>query len=343
MTRPALALGAALLLLALASRAQTPPLAPVTIATTLTLTDLNLLIARSRGYFRDEGIDANIISVDSAARVLPSLAVGDVDVAAGAPTAAFYNLVARGVGVRIVADKNATPPGRHSQTLVVRKALVDSGRVKTISDIKGLRVATAALGSTSMGTFERLYARTGLKPNDFEHVVLNVPQQITALQNGAIDAGFPTEPIATMAVRQGIAVRIITDDVLYPYHQIATLIYSPKFRLERAGQAAAFMRAYLRGTRALNASIIDGRLAGKDAEEFLSLVVEHTPLKDRELARALVLANCRDDGMPHMPSLKEDLEIFRREKLLEGQVEIEDAVDLSFVTAANRDLSAREK
>ena len=316
-------------------------LAPVTIATTLTLTDLNILVAESRGYFREEGLDVKIISVDSAARILPSLAIGDVDVAAGAPTASFYNAVSRGLGVRIVADKTATPPGRPSQTLVVRKALVDSGRVKTIADLKGLRIASAATGSTTMGTLERLYRMTGLKAGDFEHVVLNVPQQITAMQNGAIDAGFPTDPIATMTVRQGIAVKLMTDDQIYPYHQIAVLFFSGKFREQRPREALAFMRAYLRGTRAQNASIVEGRIAGKDAEEFLDLVTRHTPLKDRELARSLVLANCRDDGMPHMESLGEDLAIFRRESLLEGKVEIDDAVDLSFVTAANRELAAR--
>ena len=329
----------AFLALLAATPAHAQQLAPVTIATTLSITDLNFLIADARGYFREEGIKANIISVDSAARVLPSLAVGDVDAAAGAPTASFYNLVARGVGVRIVADKGATPPGRYSQTLVVRKALVDSGRVKTISDLKGLRVASAARGSSSMGTFERLYKLAGLKANDFEHVILNVPQQITALQNGAIDAGFPSEPIATMSVRQGIATKLMTDDQIYPNHQIITLFYSAKFRVERPREAAAFMRAYLRGVRAANASIIDGKITGPDAEEMLTLVTAHTPLKDKELARALVIPNCNDDGMPNVDSLREDLDVFRREGLLEGAVEIEQALDLSFVKTANQELA----
>ena len=160
----------AVLLTVFGARAQTPR-AKVTVAIPYVLSDLGILLAESRGYFRDEGLDVNFIPVDAAARVLPSLAVGDVDAAAGAPTASFYNLVARGVGVRIVADKGATPPGRYSQTLVVRKALVDSGRVKTISDLKGLRVASAARGSSSMGTFERLYKLAGLKANDFEHEI----------------------------------------------------------------------------------------------------------------------------------------------------------------------------
>jgi NitT/TauT family transport system substrate-binding protein len=320
------------------ARAQTPR-APVTVAIPYVLSDLGILLADSRGYFRDEGLDVTFVPVDAAARVLPSLAVGDIDVAAGAPTASFYNLVSRGVGVRIVADKGATPPGRYSQTLVVRKALVDSGRVKSISDLKGLRVASAARGSSSMGTFERLYKLSGLKANDFEHVILNVPQQITALQNGAIDAGFPSEPIATMAVRQGIAAKLMTDDEIYPGHQIITLFYSTKFRVERPREALAFMRAYLRGVRAANKSIIEGRIAGADAEEMLTIVTTHTPLKDKELARALVIPNCNDDGMPNIASLAEDLDVFRREGLLEGKVAIAEALDLTFVNAANSDLA----
>ena len=177
-----------------------------------------------------------------------------------------------------------SPPGRHSQSLVVRKALVDAGRVKTLADIKGLRVATAAVGSSAMGTLERLYKLGGFTANDIEKATLNVPQQIAALQNGAIDAAFPTEPVGTMVVRQGIAVRLATDADLYPGHQIAVIYFSGKLRQERPQVARAFMRAYLRGVRAQNASIIDGKIAGRDAEEFIvSWAQEHNLKKPFKL------------------------------------------------------------
>jgi len=46
-----------------------------------------------------------------------------------------------------VADKGSTPPGYGYQPLMVRKALVDNGTFKTLSDLKGRKVASSAPGS----------------------------------------------------------------------------------------------------------------------------------------------------------------------------------------------------
>ncbi len=334
---------AALVILSPAGRPGAQPLQPVVVATTLSITDLNLFIARSRGWFREEGLDVTIVSTDSAARMIPALASGEVDVAGGAPSAGLYNAVGRGIGIRIVADKSATPPGRYSQMLVVRKALVESGRVKSVADIKGLRIATAAVGSAAMGTLARLYKMAGIGPGDVERAYLNVPQQIAALQNGAIDAGFPTEPVASEIIRQNIAAKLLTDDQIYPGHQIAVLYYSGQFRERRPEAARAFMRAYLRGARAVNASIVQGRIAGADADEFIGLLAENTPVKDRALLRSLIVSYCSDDGLPNVASLGEDFDIFRSEKLIETPVSVDAALDLSIVREAARELSAKGK
>lgn len=317
------------------------PLQPVTVATTFSITDLNLFIAQSRGWFREEGLDVRIISTDSAARMIPALASGEVDVAGGAASAGLYNAVGRGIGIRVVADKSATPPGRYSQMFVIRKALVDSGRVKTVADIKGLKIATSAVGSAAMGTLARLYKMAGIGPGDIERAYLNVPQQIAALQNGAIDAAFPTEPVASEIIRQNIAAKLMTDDEIYPGHQIAIMFYSPAFREKRPAVARAFMRAYIRGVRAQNASIVNGKIAGKDAEEFIGLLAANTPVKDRDLIRSLTISYCSDDVIPNVASLEEDFSIFAAEGLIETKVSVADAVDLSIAREAARELAAR--
>ena len=84
----------------------------VTVGTTFSMTDLPFFIGTARGYFRDEGIEVKFVNFDSAARMIAPLASGDLDAAAGGPSAGLYNAIARNIGVRIVADKTATPPGR---------------------------------------------------------------------------------------------------------------------------------------------------------------------------------------------------------------------------------------
>ena len=318
------------------------PLAPglaratetVTVGTTFSITDLPFFIGMKRGYFAAEGLNVTFVNLDSAARMIAPLASGELDLAAGGPSAGLYNAIARNIGIRIVADKSATPPGRHSQTLLVRKELIDSGRVKTLADLKGLRVASAAPGSSAMGTLNRIYKMTGLKPTDIERVYLGFPQQIAALRGGAADVAFPTEPFASEAARQGYAVAFMTDDQIYPGHQISVMIYSDRFRTQRKAVALAFMRAYLRAVRDQNAAIVDGKLAGKDAEEFIGLIAENTPVKDRDFLRSINLSASDDNGRVNVESLKEDFEIFRAAGLIEGNITVDDALDPSFAQAA---------
>ena len=67
----------------------------VQVGTTFSITDLPFFIAQSRGYFTNENLTVNFINFDSAARMIAPLASGDLDVAAGGPSAALYNSIAR--------------------------------------------------------------------------------------------------------------------------------------------------------------------------------------------------------------------------------------------------------
>ena len=225
--------------------------------------------------------------------------------------------------------------------MLVRKALIDSGRVKTLADLKGLKVASAAPGSSAMGTLNRIYQQTGVKESDIERVYLGFPQQIVALQNGAADVAFPTEPFASEAVRRGFAVAFMTDDKIYPDHQMSVMLYGDKFRRERKDVGLRFMRAYLRGVRAQNASIIDGRIAGRDAEEFVALIAENTNVKDKTFLRTVTMSYTDGDGKPNVDSLKEDFEVFRKEGLIEGRITVEEALDLWFTETAARQLDSQ--
>jgi NitT/TauT family transport system substrate-binding protein len=315
----------------------------MSVGTTFSMTDLPFFIGDKRGYFRDENLDVNFVNFDSAVRMIAPLASGDLDVAAGGPSAGLYNAIARNIGMRIVGDKSRAAPGRHSQILLVRKELITSGRVKTLADLKGLKVASAAPGSSAMGTLNRIYQQTGLKESDIERIYMGFPQQIIALQNGAADVAFPTEPFASEAVRRGFAVAFMTDDKIYPDHQMSVMLYSDKFRTERKDVGLRFMRAFLRSVRAQNASIIDGKLAGKDAEEFLTLIAENTSVKDKAFLRTLTMSYADEDGRPNVASLKEDFEVFRKEGLIEGKISVDEALDPWFATTAAKELGEHAK
>jgi NitT/TauT family transport system substrate-binding protein len=194
-----------------------------------------------------------------------------------------------------------------------------------------------------MGTLNRLYKMAGLREGDIEKVFMSFPQQIVALENGATDMAMPTEPYASEAIRRGFAKTLITDDKIYPGHQIAVMIFSDGFRAKRKSVGVAFARAYLRGVRDQNAAIVDGKLAGPGAGEFISLIAENTSVKDKDFLRTLTLSNADNDGKLNIDSLREDFEVFRAAGLIEGATGVDQAVDEGIFAQAVTDLASRPR
>jgi len=93
------------------------------------ISNVGLYIAIDKGYFQARGITVEIEPFASGAKMVPALATGQLDVAIGTPSAGLYNAIAGGMDFKIVADKGQTRPGYNFTPLVVRKDLLDSGRV----------------------------------------------------------------------------------------------------------------------------------------------------------------------------------------------------------------------
>jgi NitT/TauT family transport system substrate-binding protein len=102
------------------------------------ISDIVFYIAQEHGFFTEQNLKVAFIPFDSGPRMIAPLGVGQIDVGAGASSAGLYNAVARGIDVKIVADKGSTPSGYDYMPLIVRKDLVDTGKVRSFADLKGL-------------------------------------------------------------------------------------------------------------------------------------------------------------------------------------------------------------
>jgi NitT/TauT family transport system substrate-binding protein len=297
-----------------------------------------LFIADKLGYFRDEGIAANFLGFDAAAKMVAPLGVGQLDVATGAPSAGLYNAVARGIDLKIVADKGSTPKGYGYAPILVRKALIDGGKYKSLRDLKGLRVAESAPGTAQALIVARALASAGLKYSDVEHVYLPFPDHQLAFDNASIDASVTVEPSATLATRSGVAVRVLADDVIYPNQELAVILYGGPFIKKSPTLGVRFMRAYIRGARYYNDALRNGKLQGPTARDVISIIAEYTPVKTVELISSMTPNGNDPNGRLNIDSLRSDLQFFRYQGLIEGLVTVEQAVDTSFVDRALKTL-----
>ncbi len=329
-TRRALVAGAAA---GLAAPALAQQLEAVSLGIVNSVTDVGFMVADKRGYFREEGLEVKFIEFDSAARMIAPMASGELNVGSGGVSAGLYNAVARGLGIKIVAGKNQTPPGRSSQKLLMRKDFLDSGRYRTLADLKGMKIANGAAGSSATALLVKILDKGGLSMKDIQEVYMNFTQQIIALENRAVDAALTAEPQATESIRRGAA-SILADYEIYPDHQISGVLYSADFMKNRRDAGVRFLRAFLRGVRDHEDALVDGKMIGPGADKIIDILVEYGPIKNGDVYRSFVLAQCPPNGENSIASLSEDLAIFRRLGIIEGDVSVEKAVDGSFVEAA---------
>ncbi|HEY3641711.1 MAG TPA: ABC transporter substrate-binding protein [Xanthobacteraceae bacterium] len=317
--------------------------AQVRIGIARTMSDVGYYVADAMGYFRDEGIDVILTPFNSAAQMMAPLGVGDLDVGGGTVSAGFYNSIARGIATRIVADQASMKPGYGYSSLMVRKDLLDSGRYKTLADLKGMKVAIGAPGTGTASALNQTLKMGGLKYGDVEVVYLGFPEHLPAFLNKGIDAAISNEPTMTLEIEQGAAVRIVGNDVTYPDQQTAVVFYSERFIKSRHDVAERFMRAYLRGIRLYNDALKDGRLAGPAADKIIPILTKYTSTKDAAMFRRIIPSAVNPNGEVNIAGLKRDLDFFRELGLIESkEVSADGVVDGSFVKAAVAQLGPYE-
>lgn len=314
------------------------PLQTVRVGIVGVISDAGIVIADAKGYFRDEGLSVSLVSFSSGAYMVAPLGAGQLDAGGGSAAAGLYNAVARGIKMRIVADKASSLPGYPVNRLVVRKQYVENGRFRSLADLKGMKIANDAPGVAAGVTLDTALRRGGLTRADIAIPTLQMADYVAAMKNGAVDGAMATEPFGTIAIKAGIAAAVASDDQLIPGHQIANLLYSEDFATKHRETAVRFMKAYLRGVRFYNGALKDGHLAGPNANEVIGILVRSTRMKDPALYREIVPNGCDPNGFINVKTLKLDFEDFRESGLIKGNVTVDDVVDHSFLDAALHDI-----
>ena len=312
----------------------------VAVGTGGSASDAPFYMAYDKCFFKDEGLDVDLIVLDSGAKVIAPLGTGELDVGSGALSVGFWNALVRGIKFRIVADRGHAQPGYLYQTVFMRKDLVDSGQFKSLKDLKGLRMGFAAQGVTSLSLLNEAAKYAGIKFEDITPVYLSFPQQIAALQNKALDGTLLIEPQATVAVNAGYGVRFMDTNEFYPYQQISVIFFSDKFATQRKDVAEKFMRAWLRGVRSYNDAIKDGKIVG--ADEIVATMAKSfnmNPVLVREMYSQAVDVT----GAVNAAGVQKDLDFFLAQGWVTGQIKASDVIDMSFAQKASAELGPYQR
>jgi len=296
--------------------------------------DAPLFIARDMGFFAREGLDVDLITMDSGAKVIPSLGTGELDVGSGALSVGFYNAVTRGVHFRVVADRGHTDAVSLYQTVFMRKDLVESGTFKTLADLKGRRMGFAAAGVTTLSLLNEAAKAGGISYDDVGIVYLSFPEQAAAMRNKAIDGSLLPEPQATQLERAGVGVRVMNTNDFYPNQQITCLFYSENFATARTAIAQRFMRGWLAAVRAYTAALQGGRITGPGADTIIAVIAKELHM-DPEIIGAIYAAPVDPDGRLNVESIRRDLTFFQSRGWVAPGLDLAAIIDESFADGAS--------
>ena len=156
-----------------------------------------IFVAVERGYLRDAGFDATLTPIVAGADSMSLVAQGQIDVAAAALSAAFYNAVNRDLEVKFVAATGYQPRRGRPSALLIREDLYASGL--RVAGLRGKKVGWIGnAGAASAYYVARILRPAGLRLTDLEAVNVANPDQEVALERKAIDAVFTSAPFTEL-------------------------------------------------------------------------------------------------------------------------------------------------
>ena len=297
-----------------------------------------VFLGMEKGYFKEFGIEPELVYFQAAAPIATALAAGQVEVGATGLTAALYNIVLGGEKLWIVADKGREWPGFPLVGIVVQKELWDGG-VRAIKDLKGRRIGVTQLGSTFHFHIGNILEKEGLALADVRIVPLQaMPATMEALKGKQVDAILVPQPFPGAAESQGFGKIMAWAGDLYPW-QIATIFYSKGFAADRA-KAVAFMKGYVKASR----HYFDAALAQRDGkvvpgagyQELIDITARYTGASPDVIRLGFPYQD--RSGRLLVSDIERQMKWWVAHGFMKSALPLDQIVDTSFVEAAIREL-----
>ena len=228
--------------------------------------------AKHAGYFAEEGLDVEIITV-AGGGALQALIAKDAQFCVSPST---YQLQAFEKGQKMLATMSILT--RNSINVVMHK---DVAREKGITEksplndkikaLKGLKLSGVAVGSFSYQVLTYYLLKAGIDPQkDVELIGIGAgPAMVLALEQRKVDAFATGTPVPDAAVARGIGVMIVDnaagEDPDFSEFMMNSVHVHPDFAKERPETVRKFNRAVLKAGRWLIDNPVESALPSMKA------------------------------------------------------------------------------
>jgi sulfonate transport system substrate-binding protein len=162
-------------------------------------------LAQELGFYRDEGLDAELQDFAGGAKALQALVGGSADVVCG-----FYDhtIQMAAEGRELIAFVTMLRfPG-----LVLLTSPQTAGTVTRIEDLKGRVAGVTTAGSSSQMLLTYMLQRHGVAPADVSVTAIgSAATAVAAIEHGKVAAGMVADPAFTLLTRRNPGVRVLAD------------------------------------------------------------------------------------------------------------------------------------
>ncbi len=312
----------------------TPALAAdkIKIAALTLVSSSPLFIAKERGYYAEEGLDAELEFFRAAQPVAVAIASGDADFGVTAFTAGFFNLAGKGA-MKVIGAQSREEPGYDFSAYLASNKAFDEG-LTAPKDYPGHRFAITQVGSSFHLMVGLLADKLGFQLDSLHLVPLQaVPNMIAALKSGQVDGTILPSSLA-YGLEKEKAAHIIGWVWQETPYQLGGLFTSTRNVEQRRDLVARFVKAYQKGASdyhaAMNRRDASGkRVFGPDADAIIKIIQKYTKATPEAIKAGAVYIDPM--GRLDVGSVYGEIAWFKKEGLVDPGVDPASILDLSFI------------
>lgn len=200
----------------------------------VTAIDAPSWVIKEAGFFKEEGLDADLIYISSSPTMAQAMLAGEVAIS--------------GVNSQIVADiglQGGDLVAMGAVTNVVAFYVMAPPEIKSIKDLKGKPIGVTRFGASTDFAIRMLLTKYGLEPvRDVPILQIGgMPEIAAALSKRLIYAAPMSFPMVYVAQQAGMKIlaNLARENIPFMHGGITT---SRRFIKERRAEAKAFLRAY---------------------------------------------------------------------------------------------------
>jgi NitT/TauT family transport system substrate-binding protein len=249
---------------------------------------LPLTLAQQLGYFKEAGVDVDIVDVAGGAKALEALLGGSASVTCGFIDHTI-EMQAQGKNIKMFVLYDRYP----GLVLGVTKAGQTRG-IKSIADLKGAKIGVTAPGSSTQFFAEYLLAKYGIPVDQESYIGIGTATTaVAAARRGVVDALVNVDPTMTILTQSGDAL-ILADTRT----TLGTLrVFGGPYPAGGLYASPTFIERNPKTIEALTVASV----------KALHWIKVHTP---KEIADQMPAQFYQSDKALYVAALKENLEMF---------------------------------